>query len=210
MNLTNVIKVIKVTRNGLWADLLLVLVLALLLMLLRTLGPQESLKSSNLPRVGSPPHAAPPVPQRLALRVSSAASPAPLERPRVGTAFVGARDTINGERISDPAIIERIERIAAGVPSHLLARHSSAPSVRYLAHGFGAEDDAPIFYGLFEQAAAALAFGCALDDHLAERCTWAPVTAAAAYEELPGVRCVPLRLALGASAYEPDRCEASG
>lgn len=203
MNLSNV------TRNGLWADLLMVLVLALLLMLLRTLGPQESLKARNLPRPSSPQDAAPPV-QRLAREGSSAASPAPLQPQRVGTAFVSTRDTINGERISDPVIIERIERIAAVVPSHLLANHPPAPGVRYLAHGFGPGNDAPIFYGLFEQAAAALAFGCALDDHLAERCALIPVTAAAAYEEPPGVRCVPLRLALGAASYEPDRCEASG
>jgi hypothetical protein len=199
----------KSMRNGLWADLLLVLVLALLLVLLRTLGPQESLESRNLPRHGSPPDAAQPA-QQLAQAGTLASKPAPPLAQKAGSRWVSQSDTINGERISDPIIIERIERIAAGVPAHLLADHPPAPGVRYLAHGFGPGDDAAIFYGLFHHAAAALAFGCALDHHLADRCDMAPVSATAAYEEPPGVRCVPLRLALGAPSYEPDRCEASG
>jgi len=199
----------KVIRHGLLADLLLALVLALLLVLLRTLGPQESLKSGSMRRHGPPPDAAQSA-QGPALERAPAARAVPPQTRLPGSPFVSARDTINGERIVDPILIERIERIAAGVPSHLLAPHLPAPGVRYLAHGFGPGDDAPIFYGSFQQAAAALAFGCALDDHLADRCAPLEVSATAAYEDPPGVRCVPLGLALGAPSYEPDRCEASG
>jgi len=136
---------------------------------------------------------------------------AAFEDRRFTTGFVTVHDTINGEGITDQFLIRRIERIAAAVPSHLLASHSSGPRVRYVAQGFGPGDDAPIFHGVFRHPAAALAFGCALDHDLGNRCDVTPVArASAAYEEFPGIRCVPMQLALGASAYEPDRCGAAG
>ena len=125
-----------------------------------------------------------------------------------GQSFVTARDTINGYGIADRAIIARIDRVAAQIPAPALAGHRSGPGVRYLAHAFQAGDDAAISYGLFHEPAAALAFGCALDADLAGECGITPVEPAqAAYEELPGVRCEPMGIALGAPAYEPDRCE---
>jgi len=130
---------------------------------------------------------------------------------RFTTAFVTVHDTINGEGITDPQLIRRIEQIAAAVPPHLLAPHLPGARIRYVAQGFGSGDEAPIFHGVFRHPAAALAFGCALDDDLGDRCGFTPVAVeSAAYEEIPGIRCVPMRLALGASAYEPDRCGASG
>lgn len=123
--------------------------------------------------------------------------------------FLTAHDTINGDRIADPLVIARIERIAAGVPPQLLSGQPRGANVRYLAHAFGGTDDAAISYGIFQEPAAALAFGCALDDHLVDRCGIAALTMEhAAYENPPGVHCQPIRLALGAPAYEPDRCEA--
>jgi len=131
--------------------------------------------------------------------------------PKSTTAFVTVHDTVNGEGITDPFLIRRIEQIAAAVPSHLLAPYSLGVRVRYVAQGFGAGDDAPIFQGVFRHPAAALAFGCALDDDLVNRCDLTPVAVkSVAYEEVPGIRCVPMHLALGASAYEPDRCGAAG
>lgn len=122
--------------------------------------------------------------------------------------LVTGQDTINGHRIEDRALIERIERIAAHAPAEALAGHRSGPGVRYLAHAFTAGDDAAISYGLFREPAAALAFGCAIDADLARRCPIAAVDRhQAAYEDVPGVRCEPMRIALGAPAYEPDRCE---
>jgi hypothetical protein len=128
-----------------------------------------------------------------------------------GRSFIDARDTINGQRITDPVVIERIERIAAGVPLHLLDDAPRAAQVRYLAHAFESGDDAAISYGIFRGAAAALAFGCALDDDLVDRCELTPVAATpAAYVDGAGLRCAPMRVALGAPAYEPDRCEVDG
>jgi len=125
--------------------------------------------------------------------------------------LVSNADTINGAVIVDPAIVERIERIASSVPAHLLADHRPGAQVRYLAHAFGADDDAAVSYGVFREPAAALAFGCALDDHLKAPCALVePMAGTAAYADLPGVRCTPMRLALGAPAYEPDRCEPDG
>lgn len=159
------------------------------------------------------------VPAALALGLAVLLTPVPHQRLKAAPAssgsvtasFVTAGDTINGDRITDPALIRRIERIAAGVPSNLLSSHSRAARVRYLAQGFGAGDEAPILQGVFRDPAAALAFGCALDDDLGGDCAITAVAGgSAAYEELPGVTCVPMRLALGAAAYEPDRCETGG
>jgi hypothetical protein len=128
--------------------------------------------------------------------------------------FVRAGDTINGEPLRDAVLVGRIERIAAGLPAELLSGATAAPHVRYLAQAFGAGDDPPIYYGLFREPAAALAFGCALDEALAGGCQPVQLAAAsssvfdAAFEDPPGVQCRPMRLALGAAAYEPDRCEA--
>jgi len=119
-------------------------------------------------------------------------------------------DTINGEQLTDRSLAERIEQIAAGIPSHLLADYPRGARIRYLAQSFGAGDDAPIFHGVFRDPAAALAFGCALDEDLSNRCgITPPVEGSAVFEEeVPGVYCEPMRLALGAPAYEPDRCDA--
>jgi hypothetical protein len=139
---------------------------------------------------------------------------APVEPPGEARRFVLAGDSINGEPLRDTVLVERIERIAAAVPADLLAGASPAPQVRYLAHAFGAGDDAPIYYGLFREPAAALAFGCALDEALEAGCEPVPLAAATSapdppvFEDAPGVLCRPMRLALGAPAYEPDRCEA--
>ena len=139
------------------------------------------------------------------------ASGASAARSVTARAFVLAGDSINGERITDRALVERIERIAAAVPRDLLAGVSAEAHVRYVAHGFGGGDDAPIYYGVFREPAAALAFGCALDEHFAHACEPAPLMSrAAVYEDPPGVHCRPMRLAMGAPVYEPDRCEAGG
>ena len=197
---------------SLLSNLLLALLMVCALALLRIWGPQESLRLRASP--GSPGSSAPSPPS-----ASSAGQP-PGQEPAEATAhaapsgagirrFVLVGDTINGEPIADPVIVERIERVAASVPAELLAGASRAPHVRYAAHAFGASDDAPIYYGVFRDPAAALAFGCALDDIFAAACEPAPVMAiAAAYEDPPGVQCRPMRVALGTSAYEPDRCEA--
>ena len=122
--------------------------------------------------------------------------------------LVTARDSVNGHRIADRDLIERIERFAAQVPAEMLAGHRPDRGVRYLAHAFASGDDAAISYGLFHEPAAALAFGCALDADLAGRCAVAAVDRVQApYEDAPGVRCEPMGIALGAPAYEPDRCE---
>lgn len=194
--------------SSLLSNLLLALLLACLLALLRVLGPQESLKA---PRVAGPldsskttrPAVTPPPPEPVRAPTSSAVAAANPQR------FVLAGDTINGEPLTDNVIVERIERIAAAVPADLLEGVSREPHVRYLSQAFGAGDDAPVYYGMFREPAAALAFGCALDETLAGSCEPAPVAVGAiAYEDPPGVHCRPLRLALGAPVYEPDRCEA--
>jgi hypothetical protein len=174
--------------------LLLALLLVVLLAMLRVWGPQERFVAPALPG-------------------AAAAKPAsePASRPVTSRGFVLAGDSINGEPITDRALVERIERIAAAVPLDLLAGEPAATHVRYVAHGFGDGDDAPIYYGVFREPAAALAFGCALDEHFAQACEPVPLmTRAAAYEDPPGIHCRPMRLAMGAPVYEPDRCEAGG
>ena len=206
----------KVIPDGLVPNLLLALVLVILLTLLRTFVPQESLKAkaaSRQPTEKAQRKAAQlPAVVRTGASIPAPASdtgsrgPLPVSRP-----LVTAHDTINGDRISDPALIERIERIAATVPQHLLTGNPRAMHIRYLAQGFGPGDDAPISYGIFREPAVALAFGCALDADLADRCVLTPVSAASEDNGAPpGVHCVPMRLAFGAPAYEPDRCEANG
>ena len=180
-------------------DLRLALLLLILLALLRTFGPQESLRQKQPdPAVEQPRQSAAQAPNH---------TPAPghTSAPR----YVSRADTVNGERLADPVLAERIERIAATLPPHLLAGVGHSANSRYLAHGFGAGDDAPIFYGLFREPAAALAFGCAVDDHLADTCPVVkPSSTGSAYEDPSGVRCTPLGIALGSASYEPDRCEA--
>jgi hypothetical protein len=128
-----------------------------------------------------------------------------------GRVFLGAQDTVNGQPITDPVLIRRIETIAHGLPPGLLASHGRAAQVRYLAQGFEAGDDAPTSYGVFRDPAAALAFGCAMDDDLAGRCEFTPVAPSALpHDDAAGVHCVPMGLALGAAVYEPDRCEQGG
>ena len=199
--------------SSLRSNLLLALLLVVLLALLRVLGPQERLTATRLagpsaggpapqPATDSPPVQSSDGPPALAPSAPSA-SVTRLRR------FVLAGDTVNGEPLTDLALIERIERIAASVPANLLVGASRAPHVRYLSHASGAGDDAAVYYGMFREPAAALVFGCALDGSLESRCTPAPLVAdAAAYEDPPGVSCRPMRLALGASIHEPDRCEA--
>lgn len=196
----------RLISHPLASDLLLGLVLAILLVLLRTLVPQESLKAKAASRTSPAGTAGQDAGGRDAgARVEPGRAAAP-----PGAPFVTAGDTINGDRITDRLVVDRIERIAATVPMHLLAGSRPASHVRYLAQGFGPGDDAPVFYGVFREPAAALAFGCALDDHLADACVLAPVTSlGSAGEYPPGVQCVPMGLAFGAPAYEPDRCEAS-
>jgi hypothetical protein len=173
--------------SSLLSNLLLAVLLAALLALLRILGPQERLAALRLP-VASDPAVASAVASRR---------------------FVLPGDTINGEPLGDAVIVDRIEQIAAALPAELLAGASRAPHVRYLAHAFGGGDDAPIYYGMFHEPAAALAFGCAIDEALAHGCEPAPLAAASSSsEDPPGVHCRPMRLALGAPVYEPDRCEA--
>ena len=130
--------------------------------------------------------------------------------PVQGRRLVSSKDTINGEAITDAAVLQRIEQAAAALPAHLLADHQPGAQVRYLAHSFGSDDDAAVAYGVFREPAAALAFGCALDDHLNRPCKLVEPAAGRAYEDVPGVRCTPMGLALGAPAYEPDRCEPAG
>lgn len=194
----------RINPAALAFNLLLALALAALLALLLELGPQEGFRSdageqrADVPGGGSGAPSAPPAPP-----IPPAARASPI--------FLSAQDTINGERISDPLLIQRIERIAAGLPARRLGSHQRAPRVRYLAQGFGRGDDAQIFYGVFREPAAALAFGCAVDDDLSDRCDITPVAqAAAGYDDDTGLHCEPMRLALGAAAYEPDRCEAGG
>ena len=143
-------------------------------------------------------------------------TPDPNDGPRAGKgafverSYIAPDDTINGEQLTDRTLAQRIEQIAAGIPSHLLADHPRGARIRYLAQSFGAGDDAPIFHGVFRDPAAALAFGCALDEDLSNRCGITPPAEGSTVfeEEVPGVHCEPMRLALGAPAYEPDRCQA--
>lgn len=157
--------------------------------------------------------------------------------------FVGIRDTIDGNAVTDPALIERIERVAAGIPETSVAGLPRGPGVRYLAQGFTAGDDPGLTEGWFEDPAAALAFGCALDDETEQACDFSDALPAThAFESagspgdgipvtdgvadgvadrladtgagpgrlLPGWRCQPLGMAIGAPAFEPDRCEWDG
>ncbi len=221
-------------RKPLVSHLLLALLLVVLLAMLRVWGPQERFVAPaptgaaagepSVERVGEQAAgqggrqlAAPPENARSDISLSSlsslsrCASGASAARSVTARAFVLAGDSINGERITDRALVERIERIAAAVPRDLLAGVSAEAHVRYVAHGFGGGDDAPIYYGVFREPAAALAFGCALDEHFAHACEPAPLMSrAAVYEDPPGVHCRPMRLAMGAPVYEPDRCEAGG
>ena len=190
---------------SLLSNLLLAVLLVVALALLHIWGPQESLRR---PRSSAPSTTSASQP----LGQGHEPAQATAHVVPTGTAirrFVLMGDTINGEPITDPVVVGRIERVAASVPAELLAGASRAPHVRYAAQAFGASDDAPIYYGVFRDPTAALAFGCALDDIFAAACEPAPVVAAAsAYEDPPGVQCRPMRVALGAPAYEPDRCEA--
>lgn len=195
-------------------DLLLTLSLLVFLVLLRTLAPQQPYPAqpatpaapTQLEQVPAAPRAAGEFALQPPRALSTDAAPASSGRP-----FVTKGDTINGEFIDDPVLVQRIERLAAAIPPGLLAGTPRVSGVRYLAHGFDAGDDASISYGLFRDPAAALAFGCAIDEHLLADCGLVPVTGPRGFhEDPPGVQCQPLGLALGAAAYEPDRCEASG
>jgi hypothetical protein len=192
--------------------LLLALLLVLMLVLLRTLGLQERLRASKPP----PGRAAAP-----AFDAAPASAALPARAPGTSRGFVAAGDTINGQIIGDPVIVERIERIAAALPADLLAKLPHAGQARYLAHGFGPGDDAPIYYGVFKAPAAALAFGCAVEDLPVDACKASPLpppslaspatpagAATGPYQDASAMQCTPLRLAFGAPAYEPDRCEA--
>lgn len=146
----------------------------------------------------------------------AASAPAGHARPatrwrQTGPSYITDRDTIDGQRITDPGVIERIERIASQIPSRVLEGHRAGRGVQYLAHAFSGDDVAAVSLGVFRHPAAALAFGCALDPHFAGRCELAPVDSwQAAYGDSPGERCTPMRLAIGAPVYEPDKCEAIG
>lgn len=190
--------------------LLLALLLVVLLAMLRIWGPQESLKASR----SSGPSASGSEPAALAMPATWATGATSGASSDAGWSigrrrFVLAGDTINGEPLVDAMIVQRIERIAASVPADLLSVVSREPHVRYMSQAFGASDDAPVYYGVFREPAAALAFGCALDEALDSDCKPVPLLAGAvAYEDPPGVQCQPMRIALGAPVYEPDRCEA--
>lgn len=130
---------------------------------------------------------------------------------QTGSSLITDRDTIDGQDISDRDVIERIEQIASRIPLRLLEGHRPGRGVQYLAHAFSGDDVAAVSLGVFRDPAAALAFGCALDPHLAGRCELTPVDSGLpAYEGSSGERCTPMGLAVGAPVYEPDRCEAIG
>jgi hypothetical protein len=98
-----------------------------------------------------------------------------------------------------------------------LLRHDGPASSSF----FTAGDDPGMSEGWFEDPRAALAFGCAMDEEIGSECGRTEDTArllalpTAESEAVPeastsGRRCRPIGIALGAPAFEPDRCEWAG
>ncbi|MGE0800140.1 MAG: hypothetical protein AB7G13_35270 [Lautropia sp.] len=158
-------------------------------------------------------------PRRPAAAPVPVAIPAPLV-PAIRFDYVSPRDTIDGEPIRDPALIDRIERLAQSLRERLAAIPAVAAEAQteprrgvvYLTLAGASEHDGTVEYGAFAHPLAALAFGCARDPAFADgEC--APIVAAppvavlpAVAIELPGLACTPLGIALGAPSYEPERC----
>jgi hypothetical protein len=117
----------------------------------------------------------------------------------------------------------------------VLAGQARDPRVRYLAQAFTPGDDPGLTEGWFEDPAAALAFGCAVEDDASLACgnadgyvTPAGESALAADPSglagasmssygavpvdglAPGWRCEPMGVAVGAPAFEPNRCDRPG
>jgi hypothetical protein len=151
------------------------------------------------------------------------------------TALLGSGDTIDGHPILDDAFIERMQQVATRIPPSLLAGKAKDPRIRYLAQAFTPGDDPGLSEGWFEDPAAALAFGCAVDDDASVACATADgipeltVDAGLAADPTglggaslstyggvpvddpaPGWRCSRLGVAIGAPAFEPDRCDRTG
>ncbi len=159
-------------------------------------------------------------------RSSPAASPLV---PLPAMAIPGRGDTVDGHAALDATLIERMKQVAARIPPAVLAGQARDPRVRYVAQAFTPGDDPGIAEGWFEDPAAALAFGCAMDDAASLACnpvggefTLATVPSgpaamgASSHDGLPsgdfapGWRCRPLGVAIGSPAFEPDRCEWPG
>ena len=141
----------------------------------------------------------------------------------------GLGDSIDGQPIMDAAFVERLKQVAARIPPGVLMDQSRDLRVRYLAQAFTPGDDPGLVEGWFQDPAAALAFGCALDDDASLACgpgsaelplaepvshpapPAAPSLGTLAPAELvPGWHCRPLGIAVGSPAFEPDRCESPG
>lgn len=160
---------------------------------------------------------------RRPLQVASPPDPLP------AVSLPGHRDTVDGHPLVDATFIERMKQVAARIPPTVLDGHARGPGVRYLAQAFTPGDDPGLAEGWFEDPAAALAFGCAMEDAASLACSPAgeelalaalPSGAAAmdvsSHGELapggfaPGWRCRPLGAAFGSPAFEPERCEWPG
>lgn len=136
-------------------------------------------------------------------------------------ALLGHGDTIDGHPVVDSAFIARIERFAARIPQDVLSDRPRDARIRYVAQAFTPGDDPGLTEGWFQDPAAALAFGCAVDDDASLACQAAGedflfVADAvdspdmSADDRAPGWRCRPLGLAIGSPAFEPARCDAPG
>ncbi len=151
-------------------------------------------------------------------------SPAAAILPAAG--MLGRGDTIDGHPVLDATFIERMEQLAARIPPAVLEGQARDPRVRYLAQAFTSGDDPGLTEGWFEDPAAALAFGCAMDDAASPGCglgstdsALAPLSSGPAAMDAPpfgrapsgdvapGWRCRPLGVAIGSPVFEPDRCE---
>jgi hypothetical protein len=151
------------------------------------------------------------------------------------TALLGSGDTIDGHPILDNAFIERMQQVATLIPPTVLADKAKDPRVRYLAQAFTPGDDPGLTEGWFEDPAAALAFGCAVEDDASPACVNADgnpelgVDSGLAADPpglggdslstyggvpsddlAPGWRCSRLGVAIGAPVFEPDRCDRTG
>ncbi len=110
----------------------------------------------------------PPFPNGLPeRRPSKAASP---RNPLPAMSMLGHRDTIDGHAVLDDTFIGRMALVAARIPPAVLAGQAQDPRVRYLAQAFTPGDDPGLTEGWFEDPAAALAFGCAIDADLEPTC----------------------------------------
>ena len=118
-----------------------------------------------------------------------------------------------------------MKQVAARIPPAMLAGQVRDPRVRYVAQAFTPRDDPGLTEGWFEDPAAALAFGCAVDRGGSLACLAArgdpeltqiasgiagadqPAYDAVPFEDLaPGWRCRRLGVAVGSPVFEPDRC----